>query len=85
MAKQRKVPAGPKAQPLKPSGKSASSRKAATPNGIAPASPAYGITGGSGKSEDQLRSRAASLFGNGSRNTGSGQTRLSSKAKRQVG
>lgn len=74
---QRKVPAGPKAQPKKPSGKSASSTKQPKAKGIDPGNPQWGI-------QDTSRKHKSAVTGGG-RNTPSGQARLSSKAKRQVG
>lgn len=74
----RKVPAGPKAQPSAKGKGAASSRKKATPTGIDPSSPFYGV-----KAKQTNIKTPAGL--KPSRNTPSGQSRLSSKAKRQVG
>jgi hypothetical protein len=74
----RKVPAGPKAQPTVKGKGAASSRKAQSPTGIDPSSPFYGIKSGRTKSKTP-----AGLKPN--RDTPDGQSRLSNKAKRQVG
>lgn len=73
----RKVPAGPKVQPKKPSGKAASSTKKPKAKGIDPGNPQWGITNTSKKH--------SSAVTQGGRNIPSGQARLASKAKRQVG
>lgn len=56
---------------------SASSRKKAKPTGIDPGNPHYGI-------KNTSKKHSSAVTG-GSRNTPNGQSRLSSKAKRQVG
>jgi poly(3-hydroxybutyrate) depolymerase len=78
-----KVPAGPKAQPGK-AGKKASSRKLAKPVGTDPSKPSYGILHGGNQSGDKLRAKANSMFGNGGRNTPTGQEQLTKKVKRQA-
>jgi hypothetical protein len=80
----RKVPAGPKTQPGKPSGKAASSRRQPKAQGIDPSKPAYGLLHGGNNSVEKLRSKANSMFGTGGRNTPTGQGNLTKKASRQT-
>jgi hypothetical protein len=75
MKTQRKVPAGPKAQPgVK--GKAASSRKLASPTGTDPSGAFWGIKNTSKKHKSAVTGA--------SRNTPSGQKALTSKARRAV-
>lgn len=74
--KRGKVPAGPKAQPGKKSGKASVTRQAA-PKGTSAKGASYGIT-------DTTRNHTSAVTGGTSRNTPNGMGALTSKAKRQV-
>jgi hypothetical protein len=66
-------------------GKAKSSTRKPKPQGIKPGKEAsYGILHGGNQSTEKLSAKAGRMFGNGSRNTPTGQSRLESKAKRQV-
>ena len=75
MSTQRKVPAGPKAQPGKGS---KGSRKQASPTGIDPGNPHYGI-----KNTAKKHGKGAITQPSG-RNVPTGQDVLTSKVKRQA-
>jgi hypothetical protein len=85
LKKQRKVPAGPKQVPTKGKRFARSSTKQPKAQGIkAGQQAAYGILHGGNQSTEKLMAKAGRMFGNGSRNTPTGQSRLESKVKRQV-
>lgn len=78
MRTQRKVPAGPKAQPGGKGKGAASSTRQSKAVGINPADPSYGIT-------NTTKRHTSPVSQPTSFNTPSGQRLLSGKAKRQVG
>lgn len=61
-----------------------SSTKTPRPQGIQPGKPAYGLLHGGNQSTEVLTSKASRMFGNGSRNTPTGQETLTKKVKRQA-